>query len=169
MRIAVYPGTFDPVTNGHLDILARATRLFDRVIVAVAAENYKQNLFTLKERVDLLRAEVGHMPGVEVEGFDGLLMDYVRSKGAVAIVRGLRAVSDFEYEFQLSTMNKKLSDEVETVFLMTASDYSFLSSSIIKQVAVLGGCIRGLVPPGVERAMAEKYRRARCPGDEEGR
>ncbi|MEW6661460.1 MAG: pantetheine-phosphate adenylyltransferase [Bacillota bacterium] len=161
MRIAVYPGTFDPVTNGHLDILARATKLFDLVILAVAGDNYKDTLFDIEERVDFLAVATKDMANVKIEQFNGLLIDYVEKKGACAIVRGLRAVSDFEYEFQLSMMNKKLSDSVETVFLMTSSEYSFLSSSIIKQVAVLGGCIRGLVPDNVEKSLVLKFGRSK--------
>lgn len=157
MRLAIYPGTFDPVTNGHLDILQRAVTLFDQVIVAVAEETYKSNLFTLEERCGLVRKVVAGMPNVRVESFAGLLMDYVREKEACAVVRGLRAISDFEYEFQLSMMNKKLNERVETIFLMTASDYSFISSSVIKQVASLGGCIKGLVPAVVEEALRKKY------------
>jgi pantetheine-phosphate adenylyltransferase len=162
LRIAVYPGTFDPITNGHLDIVERAARLFDRLVIGVAAENYKNNLFTLEERVALVRATTSHLPNVEAEGFTGLLMEFVHSKGAHAIIRGIRAVSDYEYEFQMYLMNKKLDEKVETIFLMTANEYSFLSSSIIKQVAALGGCISGLVPPCVEEALKEKFRRHPC-------
>jgi pantetheine-phosphate adenylyltransferase len=157
VRIAVYPGTFDPITNGHLDVIKRACKLFDRVIVGVARDNYKQTLFSLEERVRLAREVTQDIPGVEVKAFQGLLVDFVRREGACAIIRGLRAVSDFEYEFQMSIMNKKLAEEVETVFLMTATEYSFLTSSIIRQVASLGGCIRGLVPPVVELALYEKF------------
>ena len=157
MRVAVYPGTFDPITNGHLDVIKRACKLFDRVIVGVARDNYKQTLFSLEERVRLAREVTQDIPGVEVKAFQGLLVDFVRREGACAIIRGLRAVSDFEYEFQMSIMNKKLAEEVETVFLMTATEYSFLTSSIIRQVASLGGCIRGLVPPVVELALYEKF------------
>ncbi|GAW91155.1 pantetheine-phosphate adenylyltransferase [Calderihabitans maritimus] len=157
MRIAVYPGTFDPVTNGHLDIIQRASKLFDRVIIAVAYDNYKNNLFSHAERIELLKKVTQNYPNVEVEGFKGLLANFVKKKGANIIIRGLRAISDFEYEFQLSMMNKKLAEEVETLFLMTAGEYSFLSSSIIKQVASLGGCIKGLVPPEVAEALYDKY------------
>lgn len=161
MKIAVYPGTFDPITNGHLDIVERAAKLFDQVVIGVAAENYKDNLFTLEERVALVQATISRLPNVQVEGFHGLLMDFVHAKKAQAIIRGLRAVSDFEYEFQMYLMNKKLDEKVETIFLMTANEYSFLSSSIIKQVASLGGCITGLVPAEVERALKEKFKNCR--------
>jgi len=157
LRVAVYPGTFDPITNGHLDVIKRSCKLFDRIIIGVAGDNYKNTLFSLEERVALVREVTRGLEGVEVKAFQGLLMDFVRREGACAVVRGLRAVSDFEYEFQMSIMNKKLSEEVETVFLMTATEYSFLSSSIIRQVASLGGCIRGLVPPAVERALYKKF------------
>lgn len=160
MRIAIYPGTFDPVTNGHLDILERAATLFDEVIVAVAEETYKTNLFSLQERADMLRQVIINIPNARVETFSGLLMDYVKAKGACAVVRGLRAVSDFEYEFQLSMMNKKLHAQAETIFLTTASEYSFISSSIIKQVAALGGCVTGLVPSEVEKALKQKFQKS---------
>ncbi|MBC7341812.1 MAG: pantetheine-phosphate adenylyltransferase [Clostridia bacterium] len=156
MTVAVYPGTFDPITNGHLDIICRGAKLFERVVIGVAVDNYKLNLFSLEERIDLVKRVTLHLDNVEVEGFSGLLVDFVRRKGATAVIRGLRAVSDFEYEFQLSMMNKKLAPEVETVFLMTTNEYSFLSSSIIKQVAALGGCIEGLVPKEVEKALKAK-------------
>lgn len=156
MTIAVYPGTFDPITNGHLDIICRGAKLFERVVIGVAVDNYKQNLFSLEERIDLVKQVTLHLDNVQVEGFSGLLVDFVRRQGAHAVIRGLRAVSDFEYEFQLAMMNKKLAPEVETVFLMTTNEYSFLSSSIIKQVAALGGCIHGLVPREVEQALKSK-------------
>lgn len=157
MRIAIYPGTFDPVTNGHLDILHRAANLFDQVIVGVAVETNKKTLFTLEERKQLLENSIKD-PNVSVEIFDGLLMRFAEIKGACAIIRGLRAVSDFEYEFQLSMMNKQLNDKIETIFLMTASDYSFISSSMIKATSSLGGCVTGLVPPNVEEALKRKFR-----------
>ncbi len=162
MRIAVYPGTFDPVTNGHIDILQRATKLFDKVIVGVAEDNYKEALFDSGERVRLVKEATRDLSGVEVESFSGLLMDYVHQRGAIAIIRGLRATSDFEYEFQLFSMNKKLDESVETVFLMSTTELSFISSSIIKQVAALGGCIRGLVPTQVEKALVSKYQKSGC-------
>ncbi len=157
MKIAVYPGTFDPVTNGHLDIITRAAVLFDQLIIAVAKENYKNNLFDLNERLELLQQVVADVPNVKVETFDGLLINYVNAQGAQAVIRGLRAVSDFEFEFQLALMNKKLNENIETVFLMTASEYSFISSSIIKQVASLGGSVCGLVPQVVSNALVKKY------------
>ncbi|MGI6066703.1 MAG: pantetheine-phosphate adenylyltransferase [Bacillota bacterium] len=157
MRVAIYPGTFDPVTNGHLDILERSVALFDKVIIAVALDNYKNSLFDINERLDMLHAVTSGMEKVEVDLFKGLLVDYCSKKRATAIIRGLRAVSDFEYEFQMALMNKKLNGKVETVFLMTSSKYSYISSSIIKQAASLGGCIWGLVPDIVANAIAEKY------------
>jgi pantetheine-phosphate adenylyltransferase len=157
VRTAIYPGTFDPVTNGHLDILHRAIYLFDRVIVAVASESNKQTLFSLEERQKLLRCETSDLENVEVKSFGGLTVDFARECGAVALIRGLRAMTDFEYEFQLALMNKKLAPDIETVFLMTKSEYSFISSSSIKSAASLQGDVSGLVPPNVEKAMIQKY------------
>lgn len=157
MRTAVYPGTFDPLTNGHLDILDRAAALFDRVIIAVAANSNKETLFTLNERQELLRNEIKEMKNVEVSSFSGLTVDFARQCGAVALIRGLRAMTDFEYEFQLALMNKKLAPDIETVFLMTKSEYSFISSSAIKWAASLGGCIAEFVPPNVEQAIMDKH------------
>lgn len=156
MRTAVYPGTFDPLTNGHLDILDRAAALFDRVIIAVASNSNKETLFTLSERQELLRFELREMKNVEVSSFSGLTVDFARQCGAVALIRGLRAMTDFEYEFQLALMNKKLAPDIETVFLMTKSDYSFISSSAIKWAASLGGSIAEFVPPNVEKAIMQK-------------
>jgi pantetheine-phosphate adenylyltransferase, bacterial len=157
VRTAIYPGTFDPVTNGHLDILHRAIYLFDRVIVAVASESNKQTLFSLEERQKLLRCETSDMENVEVMSFGGLTVDFARECEAIALIRGLRAMTDFEYEFQLALMNKKLAPDIETVFLMTKSEYSFISSSSIKSAASLQGDVSGLVPPNVEKAMIQKY------------
>jgi pantetheine-phosphate adenylyltransferase len=157
MSIAIYPGTFDPVTSGHLDILERAVSLFDRVIIAVAKESNKNTLFSVDERLELLRTVTASMPGVEVDSFEGLTVSYAREVGAKAIIRGLRAMSDFEFEFQLALMNKKLDASIETVFLMTQSEFSFISSSAIKWVVELGGSIKGLVPVHVEEALKEKY------------
>jgi len=156
VRTAVYPGTFDPLTNGHLDILDRAAALFDRVIIAVASNSNKETLFTLSERQEILRYELKDMKNVEVSSFSGLTVDFARQCGAVALIRGLRAMTDFEYEFQLALMNKKLAPDIETVFLMTKSENSFISSSAIKWAASLGGCISEFVPPNVEKAIMEK-------------
>lgn len=157
MRICIYSGTFDPVTNGHMDIICRGAALFDKLIIGVAKDNYKKNLFTAEERIEILEEVTADLPNVEVELFSGLLMDYCREKDACAVIRGLRAVSDFEYEMQMALMNKKLNPNVETVFLMTGQQHSFISSSIIKDVASLGGPITGLVPPSVEQRIIAKY------------
>jgi len=158
---AIYPGTFDPVTNGHLDILQRAMTVFDEVIIAVAADSNKNPLFSLGERMELLAEATREMPKVSVRVFEGLTVEFARRCQAVAIIRGLRAMSDFEYEFQMSLMNKKLAPDVETVFFMTKSDFSFISSSAIKWAASLHGCISDFVPPHVERALIRKYQTAR--------
>ena len=158
MTIAIYPGSFDPITLGHLNIIKRAAQAFEKVIVCVLVNSEKHGFFKPEERVELIREVVKDLPNVEVEAFSGLLMDYCRRKDATAVIRGLRAVSDFEYEMQMALMNKKLNPNVETVFLMTGQQYSFISSSIIKDVAGLGGCITGLVPPSVEKRILEKYR-----------
>lgn len=157
MRIAIYPGTFDPVTNGHIHIAERASKLFDKVIIAVAKDNYKKNLFSLEERIHMVEQSIRHLPNVEVDSFSGLTAEYAVFKNAQALIRGLRAVSDFEYEMQIAAMNKRLNETLETVFLMTSGEYSFLSSSMIKQVAFLGGSVKGLVPPVVEIGLKEKY------------
>lgn len=146
MKVAVYPGSFDPITNGHLDIIRRSCRVFDKVIVAVLVNPDKKGLFTIKERVDLIKKVIKDIPNAEVESFDGLLISFVKKKKSNIIVKGLRAVSDFEYELQMSLMNQKLDPEIETVFMMTTAKNSFLSSSSVKQVAMFGGCIKDLVP-----------------------
>jgi len=156
-RLAVYPGTFDPVTNGHLDIIERGSRLFDRVDVAILENVEKEPLFTLEERVALIRESVAAWPQVSVSTFSGLLVDYVRRCRAHAIVRGLRAISDFEYEFHMALMNRRLDPEVETVFMMPAETYSYLSSRLVKEVASLGGDVSGLVPPPVARAILARF------------
>lgn len=159
MRIAIYPGTFDPFTNGHLDILERSSKLFDQVVVGVALETEKNTLFDVEARLDFIRSSIEEsgLSNVEVVSFGGLLMHFAESRGAAAIIRGLRAVSDFEYEFQMALMNRNLNPEVETVFLMTSSDYAFLSSSTIKSVVRLGGSVSGLVPQPVEVALKSLY------------
>lgn len=157
MSIAIYPGTFDPVTSGHLDILERAVSLFDRVVIAVAKDTTKVPLFSVDERVALLQEVTADLPTVEVDTFEGLTIEYAKKIGATAVIRGLRAMSDFEYEFQLALMNKKLDPGIETVFLMTKSEFSFISSSAIKSVVGLGGSVNGLVPASVEKALVAKF------------
>lgn len=159
MKIAVYSGTFDPLTNGHLSVLERAAKLFARVYVAVAEDNYKDTLFSVDERVALIRASVGHLPNVSAEKFSGLLVDFAKEKDAVAIVRGLRVISDFEYEMQMASFNKYLAEGIDTVFLTAASNYSFVSSSMIRNIASLGGDIHAFVPEPVESALKEKYKK----------
>ena len=154
---AVYPGTFDPITNGHLDIIERGVRLFDRIIVALLKNADKEPLLPLDERIEIVRAVVARFPNVTVESFDGLLVDYARERGAQAIVRGLRALSDFEYEFQMALMNRRLEAGVETVFMMPSEAYSYVSSRLVKEVAHLGGDITGLVPPEVVRRLKTRY------------
>jgi len=157
MRLAICPGSFDPITNGHLDVIQRAARLFDRVIVAVAASEPKGPLFTLPERLDLVRRAVGHLPNVEAESFAGLLVDYVRQRGAQAVVRGLRAVSDFEFEFQLALMNRKLCEQVETIFMMPRETYTFLSSRLVKEISAFGGDVSDFVPAPVLEALRRRW------------
>jgi len=156
MRTAIYPGSFDPLTNGHLDVIERAIKLFDRVIVAVAKNDGKQPLFTLEERLELVRRSIQHWPNVEADSFESLLVDYVERRSAQAIVRGLRAISDFEFEFQLALMNRKLNENVETIFMMPKDTYTFLSSRMIKEIARLGGDVSAFVPPHVQAALKVK-------------
>ena len=156
MRRALYPGTFDPVTNGHLDLVKRALRLFDGVVVAVGTGRDKSTMFSVDERVEFLRDAVKDLGNVEVVPFDGLLVDTVNETGAVAIIRGLRQVSDFEYEFQMALMNRRLAREIETVFLMPSLSYIYLDSTVMKEVALLGGDVDGLAPEAVIRALSEK-------------
>jgi pantetheine-phosphate adenylyltransferase len=154
---AVYPGSFDPITYGHLDIIRRGLKIFDEVIIAVARNSAKNSLFTIDERVELIRDVLDENDRATVDTFDGLLVDYVLSRGANVIIRGLRAVSDFEYEFQIAQMNRSISTEVETLFMMTSVPYSYLSSSIVKEVSSLDGPVDALVPPVVKRALASKF------------
>jgi pantetheine-phosphate adenylyltransferase len=158
MRTAIYPGSFDPLTNGHLDVVQRAAKLFDRVVVAVAKNEGKNPLFTQNERLALVKQAVKHLPNVAADSFDSLLVEYVVSQKAQAIVRGLRAVSDFEFEFQLALMNRKLDESVETIFMMPKDTYTFLSSRIVKEIARLGGDVSAFVPAHVQSALHKKLR-----------
>lgn len=155
-KLAIYPGSFDPVTNGHLDLIERASKLFGRVVVTVARNAEKAPMFTLKERMDMLREATQQFPNVEVDTFDGLLVDYARKLGARVLVRGIRAVSDYEYELQMALMNRRLEPQLETVFMLPAVEYSYLSSHLVRELAVLGGSLTGLVPPAVEQRLRVK-------------
>ncbi len=155
--LAVYPGTFDPFTNGHLDILERASKVFPQMIVAVASKPDKAPLFTVEERLEIIRDAVRGMEGIRVDSFHALLVDYVKAQGASVVIRGLRAISDFEYEFQMALMNRRIAEDIEAVFLMPHEAYTYLSSRLVKEVALLGGTVKGLVSPLVERMLREKY------------
>ena len=159
--IAVYPGTFDPITNGHTDIVRRALKLFDRVVVALADNPRKQPLFSLRERKRMIHEALGNDTRIEVDSLNGLLVNYVRRRGAKFVIRGLRAVADFEYEFQFAHMNRQLAPEVETIFLMTNEDSFFVSSSLVREVAEMGGDIGRVVPPVVFSALKRKFRKRR--------
>ncbi len=156
-RIAIYPGSFDPVTNGHIDIVQRGTTLFDEIIVAILYNPQKESLFTLEERMHMLKESMKGIPGITFDTFGGLLVDYAHQRNAHAILRGMRAVSDFEYEFQLALMNRKLDRDIQTVFLMTGLRWIFTSSSIIKEAAQFGGDITDMVPPIVNEKLKEKF------------
>jgi len=156
VRLAIYPGSFDPVTNGHIDILEKTSKLFDRIVIAVVHNVGKNALFSLNERVSLIKESTSHIPNVEVESFSGLLVDYVKQKEACAIIRGLRTVTDFEYEMHIAMINRKMLPEVETIFILSDSRYIFVSSSIIKETALLGGDVTGLVPEAVSIGLAKK-------------
>ena len=160
MRRAIYPGSFDPVTNGHLDVIERARKLFDQVIVAVAYNDEKQPLFSLDERLDLLRESVPNGDNVRIASFEGLLVDFAKKEGAGAVIRGLRAISDFEFEFQMALMNRKLESDVETIFLMPKEEYTYLSSRIVKEIARLGGDVSTFVPASVAKALGRKLKRS---------
>jgi pantetheine-phosphate adenylyltransferase len=155
--IAVYPGSFDPVTNGHLDLIERGSKIFSRLFVAVLRNQDKDPMFEIEERLEMLRQTTSAWPNVEVDSFHGLLADYARRKEARVILRGIRAVSDYEYELQMALMNRKLAPQVETVFMLPAEAYSFLSSRLVREVARLGGSLRGLVPPSVEERLKNKF------------
>jgi pantetheine-phosphate adenylyltransferase len=157
VRVAIYPGSFDPVTNGHLDVVARATRLFDQVVVAVAINHRKQALFSMEERMSMLRETTASFPNVRVASFEGLLVEFARANDACAVVRGLRAISDFEFEFQMALMNRKLDGDIETIFLMPHAEYTYLSSRIVKEIARLGGDVEAFVPHSVRTALYEKF------------
>lgn len=157
MRRAVYPGSFDPVTNGHLDIISRGAALVDELIVAVVSNPSKKPLFTLEERQEILQKTVTDLPNVKIDAFSGLLVDFVRQRQATIILKGLRAVSDFEFEFQMALLNRNLAPEVDTIFLMTADQHAFLSSSSIKEIAQLGGTVARMVPSHVELKLREKF------------
>ena len=154
--LAIYPGSFDPVTHGHLDLIERGAKLFDRLIVAVLRNLEKDPLFTLPERVEMLREVTQPWPNVEVDVFDGLIVAYARKRNAHVLLRGIRAISDYEYELQMALMNRKLEPQIETVFLMPAEAYSYLSSRLVREIARLGGPVHGLVPPAVERRLRTK-------------
>ncbi len=155
-KTAIYPGTFDPLTNGHIDLIQRSLKIFNEVIVAVAGSPKKDPMFTTEERMALIHESIKDFPGSRVEAFNSLLVDYAKEKGSVAIVRGLRAVSDFEYELQMALMNRRLNANIETVFMMPSEEYTFLSSTIVKEVASFGGSVKGLVPDPVEKALRKK-------------
>ena len=159
-KVAVYAGSFDPITLGHLDVVVRAVRLFDRVILGVAKRDEDETLFTLEERVRLAERAVADVPGIVVKGFDGLLVDFVRAEQACAVVRGLRAVMDFDYEFQMALTNRKLASKVETVFFVPSEKYFYLSSSLVRELASMGGQLACFVPGHVEKALREKFQKA---------
>jgi pantetheine-phosphate adenylyltransferase len=163
-RIAIYPGSFDPITNGHLDLIQRGSRLFDRLIVSILRNESKEPLFSAEERIEMLREVAEPYANVEVDSFDGLLVDYAANHAATAILRGIRAISDYEYELQMALMNRRLRPEIETVFMMSNEAYSFISSRMVKEVFSLGGNISGLVPPPVEARMRGRFSKIKQKG-----
>lgn len=158
-KIGIYPGTFDPITNGHIDIVKRGLRIFDDIIVAITTARKKQPLFTIEERLKMIKGAFEGWGNVSVDSFNGLLIDYVKSKNGAGVIRGLRAISDFEYEFQMALMNRRLDINIETVFMMPSEQYTFLTSTIIKEVASFGGPVKNLVPQIVENALKEKFKK----------
>lgn len=154
----IYPGTFDPITNGHVDIVNRASKMFDEVVIAIAIGHHKKPLFSLDERIELVKQSTKHLNNIEIVGFDGLLIDLFKQQNATAVVRGLRAISDFEYEFQLANMNRQLSAEYEVIFFTPAEQYSFISSTLVREIARLQGDVSKFVPPVVEQAFIEKFK-----------
>ena len=167
-NLAIYAGTFDPITFGHIDIARRAHRLFPRLVIAVTTNPEKSALFSIEERQKIIRDAIRGMRGISIDSFDGLLVDYVRRKGAIVVIRGIRALSDFEYEFQMALMNRKLDDEIETVFLMPHEKYSYLSSRLVREIALLGGNVSAFVTPMAEKMLKERAalqgKRSRGPG-----
>jgi pantetheine-phosphate adenylyltransferase len=159
MKIAIYPGSFDPITNGHLDIVSRGLNIFDKIIVAVLHNPAKKALFSVEERIEMIEKSLTGLPGAEADSFEGLLIDYAAQKNAAAVLRGMRAVSDFDYEFQLALMNRRLNRDIQTIFLMTGLRWIYTSSSIIKEAACFGGNINGMVPPAVQHKLKEKFGR----------
>ncbi len=157
-KIAIYPGTFDPLTNGHIDLVQRTLKIFDEVVIAVAESYKKQPLFTIEERLEFIKKSISGMKGAKTESFNNLLVTYAKDKKSIAILRGLRAVSDFEYELQMALMNRRLDASIETVFMMPSEEYTFLSSTLVKEIASFGGSVNGLVPEVVEKALAEKFK-----------
>ncbi len=156
-KTAIYPGTFDPITNGHIDLIKRTLKIFDKVIVAVAPSQKKLPLFTVEERLNLINKSIIKLKGAKAESFDNLLIDYAKKRKSIALIRGLRVVSDFEYELQIALMNRRLHANIETVFMMPSQDYTFLSSTLVKEVASFGGSVNGLVPAAVEKALKIKF------------
>ena len=163
--IAIYPGSFDPLTNGHLDIIERGRKIFDHFVVAVLKNPHKQPLFTPEERKEMIEEAVKCFSNVEVEIFDGLLVNFARKKGCQVIIRGLRAISDYEYETQIAVTNRKMAPEIETLFLPTSTEFSYLNSTVVKEIASFGGCIRGLVPPVVEKRLRDKFSKKHSAGN----
>ncbi len=158
MKTVIYPGTFDPITNGHIDLVERAAKLFDKVVLAIAFSEKKQPLFALEQRIELCQQALSHLSNIEVCGFNNLLVDFAKSKNSNAVLRGLRAVSDFEYEFQLANMNRAMCPEFETVFLTPAENLSFISSSLVREIAALGGDVKSFVPTGVCTALNDHFK-----------